>query len=57
MRDRFGCGGDAQTVYPIGSNTKQFTAAVTLLQEVPDAPHGSEITVQELLGRTSGLPA
>ena len=65
-----GARADEQTIYPIGSNTKQFTAAaILLLQErgrlniedpvakyVPDAPHGNEITVAQLLGQVSGLP-
>ncbi len=60
----------AQTVFPVGSITKQFTAtAVMLLAQhgkvdldapvsryVPNAPHGNEITVRELLDQTSGLP-
>lgn len=60
----------SQTVFPIGSITKQFTAtAVMLLVErgkvdlnahvsryLPSAPHGAEITVRELLNQTSGLP-
>lgn len=64
-----GAKADAQTIYPIGSNTKQFTAAaIMLLQErgrldigdrvakyVPDAPHSSEITIAELLEQESGL--
>jgi D-alanyl-D-alanine carboxypeptidase len=65
-----GARADAETIYPVGSNTKQFTAAaIMLLQErgrlsihdyvakyLPDAPHAKEITVQELLEQTSGLP-
>lgn len=60
---------DAATIFPIGSITKQFTAAcVMLLAEqnrvnldasvsdyVPSAPHGKEVTVRELLDQTSGL--
>lgn len=60
----------AQTVFPIGSITKQFTAAavmqlvsrgkirldVHVSQYLPNAPHGGEITVRELLDQTSGLP-
>ena len=59
-----------QTVFPVGSITKQFTStAVMQLVErgkidldahvsryLPAAPHGSEITVRELLNQTSGLP-
>ena len=59
-----------ETVFPVGSITKQFTAAsVMMLVErgkidldarvsryLPSAPHGSEITVRELLDQTSGLP-
>lgn len=65
-----GAKADAQTIYPIGSNTKQFTAAaILLLQErgrlniqdfvakyVPGAPHAKEITIEQLLGQVSGLP-
>jgi D-alanyl-D-alanine carboxypeptidase len=61
---------DANTVYPIGSNTKQFTAAAVLLLQqqgrlrigdrlakyVPDASHAAEVTLEELLAQTSGLP-
>ncbi|MFN2450414.1 MAG: serine hydrolase domain-containing protein [Candidatus Baltobacteraceae bacterium] len=60
----------AQTVFPIGSITKQFTAACVMQlvargkvrldahvsQYVPDAPHGNQVTVRELLDQTSGLP-
>ena len=60
----------AQTIFPVGSITKQFTAASVMLlvqrgrvnlddrvsRYVPDAPHGSEITVRQLLDQTSGLP-
>lgn len=60
----------ARTVFPIGSITKQFTAACVMqlvargtvrldahvAQYLPSAPHGSEITVRELLDQTSGLP-
>jgi len=58
------------TLYEIGSITKQFTAAAILqLQDagkldidakvstyVPDAPHAGEITLRQLLAHTSGLP-
>lgn len=61
---------DANTAYPIGSNTKQFVAAAILLLQhdgkldirdrlskyVPTAPHAGEITIEELLAQTSGLP-
>jgi len=57
------------TIFPIGSITKQFTAAcVVMLAEqhsldldspvsryVPSAPHGEQVTVRELLDQTSGL--
>ena len=60
----------AGTVFPIGSITKQFTAAAMMLlvqsgkvaldakvaRYLPTAPHGSQITVRELLDQTSGLP-
>lgn len=60
----------AQTIFPVGSITKQFTAAAVMLlvdrgkvdldarvsRYVPSAPHGSEITVRQLLDQTSGLP-
>ena len=60
----------AQTVFPVGSITKQFTAACVLQlvargkirldahvsKYLPNAPHGNEITVRELLDQTSGLP-
>src|SRR5579884_3449870 len=59
----------AQTIFPIGSITKQFTAACVMLlvsrgkvdldarvsRYLPSAPHGREITVRELLDQTSGL--
>ena len=57
------------TVFPVGSVTKQFTAAcVAILAQdhsldldspvnryVPNAPHGDRVTVRELLDQTSGL--
>jgi CubicO group peptidase (beta-lactamase class C family) len=60
----------AQTIFPVGSITKQFTAAAVmeLVQRgkvdldarvsryIPNAPHGNQITVRELLDQTSGLP-
>jgi len=60
---------DADTLYEIGSITKQFTAAAILqLQEhakldiddklsayLPDAPHAGEVTLRQLLSHTSGL--
>ncbi len=65
-----GAKADAQTIYPIGSNTKQFTAAAILLLQqqghlnvqdpvakyLPEAPHAGEITIEELLEQVSGLP-
>ncbi len=60
-----------QTVFPIGSNTKQFTAAgIMKLQEqgklnvtdpvtwyVPDAPRWKDIKIYNLLNHTSGIPS
>jgi len=61
--------GEAQTIYNIASNSKQFTAAcVLLLQEdgklniddklskyLPTFPNGDKITIHEVLDHTSGL--
>jgi CubicO group peptidase (beta-lactamase class C family) len=60
---------DAATVYPIGSITKEFTAAAVmqlaaagkvdidakLSAYLPRAPHARELTVRNLLDQTSGL--
>ncbi|MBN1431148.1 MAG: serine hydrolase [Methanomicrobiaceae archaeon] len=60
-----------QTVFPIGSNTKQFTAAgIMKLQEqgrlnvtdpiswyIPDAPLWKNIRIYNLLNHTSGIPS
>ncbi|MBV8644460.1 MAG: beta-lactamase family protein [Candidatus Eremiobacteraeota bacterium] len=60
---------DADTVFPIGSITKQFTAASIMLlardgkvtldapaaRYVPRAPHGNDYTVRNLLQQTTGL--
>ena len=60
---------DAETIFPIGSITKQFTAAAIMVLArdrkvdlgakvtayVPLAPHGTEYTVRNLLQQTSGL--
>lgn len=59
-----------ETVFRIGSLTKQFTAAAILqLQEqgrlnindtldryLPDAPHASQVTLAQLLTHSSGIP-
>jgi CubicO group peptidase (beta-lactamase class C family) len=59
-----------QTIYAIGSITKQFTAALVmqlveqgkvrldakLSTYLPDAPHAGEVTVRYLLDQRSGLP-
>lgn len=59
----------AATVFPVGSITKQFTAACVMLlvqrgkldlgarvsAYLPDAPHARDVTVRELLDQTSGL--
>jgi len=70
LRDReHGLAADAATVYPIGSITKQFTAALImklvaagkldlddrLASHLPSAPHARELTVRNLLDQTSGL--
>ena len=61
---------NASTVFPIGSISKQFTAACVMLlvqqgkidldaklaTYLPGAPHASQITVREILNQTSGLP-
>ena len=60
----------ASTVFPIGSISKQFTAACVMLlvqqgkidldaklaTYLPNAPHASQISVREILNQTSGLP-
>jgi D-alanyl-D-alanine carboxypeptidase len=60
----------ARTIFPIGSITKQFTAACVMLlvqqrkidldaklaSYLPSVPHASEITVREILNQTSGYP-
>jgi D-alanyl-D-alanine carboxypeptidase len=59
---------DADTMYGIGSNTKQFTAAAIMLlrdrgkldvdapvgRYLPGMPHGSEVTIRNLLTHTGG---
>ncbi len=59
-----------ETVFPIGSITKQFTAACVMLlveagrirldsrigRYLANVPHGDKISVRELLDQTSGLP-
>jgi CubicO group peptidase (beta-lactamase class C family) len=59
---------DADTLYGIGSNTKQFTAACILLlrddrkldvdaqvaRYLPHLPHGKEVTIRQLLTHTGG---
>jgi CubicO group peptidase (beta-lactamase class C family) len=59
---------DADTMYGIGSNTKQFTAAAIMLlrdsgkldvdapvsRYLPDMPHGREVTIRNLLTHTGG---
>src|SRR5580693_815869 len=60
---------DADTIFPIGSIAKQFTAAAVMLlvqdgrmqldspveRYLSGVPHAKEITVRELLDQTSGL--
>ena len=60
----------AKTVFPIGSISKQFTAACVMLlvqqgkidldaklaTYLPNVPHATQITVREILDQTSGLP-
>src|ERR1700722_3767807 len=59
---------DATTRYPIGSNTKQFTAAAILMLQdegklnvddklakyLPEIPHAHEVTLRNLLMHTGG---
>ncbi|HSL45036.1 MAG TPA: serine hydrolase [Anaerolineales bacterium] len=59
-----------ETVFRIGSLTKQFTAAAilqlqdqgrlnvndTLDRYLPDAPHAGEVTLSQLLSHSSGIP-
>jgi CubicO group peptidase (beta-lactamase class C family) len=59
-----------ETVFRLGSLTKQFTAAAilqlqdqgrlnvndTLGQYLPDAPHADEVTLAQLLSHSSGIP-
>ena len=59
---------DPDTMYAIGSNTKQFTAAAIMLlrdagkldvdapvaRYLPGTPHGNEVTVRNLLTHTGG---
>jgi CubicO group peptidase (beta-lactamase class C family) len=61
---------DPATIFPLGSITRQFTAAaIELLRNsgklsldarvstyVPKAPHAAEMSVRDLLRETSGLP-
>jgi D-alanyl-D-alanine carboxypeptidase len=68
----FGVNADAETMFRIGSITKQFTAAAILALSargklsvddpltkfLPDYPtHGHEITLRHLLTHTSGIPS
>jgi CubicO group peptidase (beta-lactamase class C family) len=56
---------DARTIFSIGSLTKSFTAALvrgelqpgaTLVRYVPSYPNAREITIDELLRGTAGIP-
>lgn len=68
--DEFFVPNTPQTVFPIASNTKQFTAAAIMkLQEqgrlnitdpvteyIPDAPQWKDIRIYNLMNHTSGIP-